>query len=87
MDGFRQTHGSCLLSHGDNYISRYSVKMLPVGRKPRAVAETIKGRQLPSIPEGHYNPGNTFTKHFKCSYFQQWRSCSYTEIEMAQENK
>lgn len=49
--------------------------MFPVGGKPRAVAEPVKGRQLPSSPEGHLNPGNTFTKHSKYSHSQQWINC------------
>ena len=52
------------------------MKMLPVQGKPRAVAKPIKGRQLPSVPEGHLNTGNTFTKHANYSHFQQWGNCS-----------
>ena len=59
------------------------MKMCPVGRKLRAVAEPIKGRQLPSVPEGPLKPGNTFTKNSKYSHFQQWRNCSWTEIKIS----
>lgn len=52
MKSNNKINGTCPFSHENNYINRYSMKVHEVGRKPRAIAEPIKGRQLPSVPEG-----------------------------------
>lgn len=74
-------NGSCPFSHGNNYINSYLKKVHWVGREPRAIAEPIKGWQLPSVPEKHLNPGNIFTKHTNYSHFQQQRYCPSTEMK------